>query len=276
VNVPKVNVPQVNVLTERACDGVASPRPGTCPGLRPSAEVERLSALGRRTIREMYALYAGYYDATSPALFETDLAGKDFVVVLRDEAGAVVGFSTLAVIDAEIDGRRLRAIYSGDTIIDRAHWGTQALAFTWLRFAGTVQAQAPDCPLYWFLIVKGHRTYRYLSAFSIDFYPHWQTPTPEPARAVMAALARRRFGDAYDSVRGVLSFSQSRGHLKPVWAAVDEDEAARPDVAFFLRSNPGYVHGDELVCLTELSPENLRPLARRVFVQGARLQGARA
>jgi hypothetical protein len=269
VNVPKVNVPQVNVLIERAGDGVASPRPGMRPGLRPSAEIERLATLGRRTIGEMYALYAGYYDATSPALFEADLAGKDFVVVLRDEAGAVVGFSTLAIMDAEIDGRRLRAIYSGDTIIDRANWGTQALAFTWLRFAGTVQAQAPNTPLYWFLIVKGHRTYRYLSAFSIDFYPHWQMPTPEPARAVMAALARRRFGDVYDAARGVLSFPQSRGHLKPVWAAVDEGEAARPDVAFFLRSNPGYVHGDELVCLTELSPQNLRPLARRVFVQGA-------
>jgi hypothetical protein len=51
-------------------------------------------------------------------------------------------------------------------------------------------------------------------------------------------------------------------------AMVEPDEAARPDVAFFLRSNPGYVHGDELVCLTELAPHNLRPIARRVFGRG--------
>ena len=43
---------------------------------------------------------------------------------------------------------------------------------------------------------------------------------------------------------------------------------ARPETAFFLASNPGYVHGDELVCLTELSTENLRPIARRVFQKG--------
>ena len=147
----------------------------------------------------------------------------------------------------------IRAIYSGDTIIERAYWGTQALAFTWLRFAGTVKAQVPDCPLYWFLIVKGHRTYRYLSAFSIDFYPHWQMPTPPWAQSIMTGLARRRFNDAYDAERGVVSFPQSRGHLRPVWAEIEPEEAARPDVAFFLRSNPGYVRGDELVCLTELS-----------------------
>jgi hypothetical protein len=162
----------------------------------------------------------------------------------------------------------VRAIYSGDTIIERSHWGTQALAFTWLRFAGTIKAQAPDRPLYWFLIVKGHRTYRYLSAFSIDFYPHWQRPTPPLARAIMQQLARQRFDAAYDSERGIVSFAQSRGHLRSIWAAVEPEEAARPDVAFFLRSNPGYTHGDELVCLTELSCSNLRPLARRVFAQG--------
>jgi hypothetical protein len=234
------------------------------------ADVERRSSLEGRTISQMYNLYATYYDATSPSLFEKDLDDKDWVVVLREESGMLVGFSSLAIVDAPIGGRGLRAIYSGDTIIDRAHWGTQALAFTWLRFAGTIKAQAPERPLYWFLIVKGHRTYRYLSAFSIDFYPHWQVPTPPWARAIMQQLAHQRFDGAYDSERGIVSFERSRGHLRPMWAAVQPEETSRPDVAFFLRSNPGYTQGDELVCLTELSCSNLRPLARRVFEQGLR------
>ena len=237
---------------------------------RVRADIRGIPALSRGAVDDMFDLYATYYDATSRALFETDLGNKDFVVALYDDDGALVGFSTLAVLDTTIAGTRLRAIYSGDTIIDRAHWGTQALAFTWIRFAGTVKAQVPDCPLYWFLIVKGHRTYRYLSAFSIEFYPHWQMPTPAWAQSIMAGLARRRFNDAYDAERGVLSFPESRGHLRATWAAVEPEEAARPDVAFFLDSNPGYVRGDELVCLTELSSANLRPLASRVFDQGLR------
>jgi hypothetical protein len=32
-------------------------------------------------------------------------------------------------------------------------------------------------------------------------------------------------------------------------------------VAFFLSRNPGHAAGDELVCLTELSPANLTPRA---------------
>ena len=259
-------VHKVNIPIELAHNQISEPRHAT--KRRPQAYIKRLSALESRSISEMYDLFGVYYDATSRSLFDSDLSDKDFVVVLHDETGAVVGFSTLAILNVEIEGCPLRAIYSGDTIIDRAYWGTQALAFTWLRFAGAVKAQVPDCPLYWFLIVKGHRTYRYLSAFSVDFYPNWKTPTPCWAQSIMAGLARRRFKDAYDAERGVVSFQQSRGHLKPIWAAVEPDEASRPDVAFFLRNNPGYDHGDELVCLTELCSGNLRPLARRVFDQG--------
>jgi hypothetical protein len=254
-----------------ASHNTSGTRPSTTR--QPRGSVEQVSALGNRTVDEMYALYHRYYDSTSLQLFQSDLKEKDFVVVLKDEASSVVGFSSLALVDSEIDGQRIRAIYSGDTIIDRAYWGTQALSFTWIRFAGIVKAEVLDCPLYWFLIVKGHRTYRYLSAFSLEFYPHWQVTTPAWAQSLMAGLARRRFHDAYDAERGVLSFPQSRGHLRPRWAAVEPEEARRPDVAFFLNSNPGYVRGDELVCLTELSCANLRPLARRLFGQGLRQEG---
>jgi hypothetical protein len=232
------------------------------------ATIDHVASLDERAVAAMFELYERYYAASSPALFEADLRNKDFVITLREPAGALAGFSTLAVLAAKVGGRRLRALYSGDTIIDHAHWGTQALSFTWIRLAGTIKAWSPEQPLYWFLIVKGHRTYRYLSAFSVDFHPRWDAPTPAPARAIMDALARRRFADCYDASRGVVSFPQSRGHLKPQWATIEPAEAARPDVAFFLRSNPGYAQGDELVCLTELAADNLRPLARRVFEQG--------
>jgi hypothetical protein len=220
----------LSIGIERSCGIGAQTAPSI--GRQINASIERVASLERESIDGMFAVYRTYYDATSETAFAADLKEKDFVVLLRDEDDAIAGFSTLAVIDTATDQGRLRAIYSGDTIIDRAHWGTQALAFTWLRFSGEVKAQAPGCPLYWFLIVKGHRTYRYLSAFSIDFYPNWLAPTPAWATTIMTTLARR------------------------------------PDVAFFLQRNPGYTYGEELVCLTELASANLRPLARRVFDRG--------
>jgi hypothetical protein len=235
---------------------------------RLSAAVQPMSDLTTSDIRAMFDLYASYYDGTSRDLFESDVSEKDYAVILREASGDLAGFSTLAVLDIELGDENAKAIYSGDTIIDQPYWGTQALAFSWLRFAGGIKAQAPDRRLFWFLIVKGHRTYRYLSAFSVDFFPHWNADTPRAAQTIMDSLAQRRFGENYNARRGVVSFAQSRGHLKESWAKIPPEERARPDVAFFLARNPGYVRGDELVCLTELSAENLRPLARRVFQQG--------
>jgi hypothetical protein len=81
----------------------------------------------------------------------------------------------------------------------------------------------------------------------------------------MNQLARERFGDAFDDAQGVIRYSDSHGHLAEPFAEANEREASREDVSFFLRRNSGYRRGDELVCLCELSAENLRPLARRLF-----------
>ena len=37
-----------------------------------------------------------------------------------------------------------------------------------------------------------------------------------------------------------------------------------PHIAFFLERNPGFVRGDELVCLTRIDEQNLTPAGRRM------------
>jgi hypothetical protein len=83
--------------------------------------------------------------------------------------------------------------------------------------------------------------------------------------ALMQKLARDRFGDAFDAESGLIRYPESHGHLAEGYAEASERESGREDVSFFLRRNPGYRDGHELVCLCELSRENLRPLARRLF-----------
>jgi hypothetical protein len=213
----------------------------------------------------MWNLYRRFYAGTHRALFDADLAAKDSLLLLRDEAGDIQGFSTIAVGITELDGRAIRYVFSGDTIVSREFWGSQALAFSWLRYVGELKRQQPDLPLYWFLIVKGHRTFRYLPTFAREFYPHWERDTPESHSALMRKLAEERFGDAFDAASGLIRYPESHGHLANGYAEANEREAAREDVSFFLRRNPGYRDGHELVCLCELARENLRPLARRLF-----------
>ncbi len=232
------------------------------------AEIRAVADLDDPSQQALFALYGRYYGGTSEAMFREDLAQKDQVLLLWNGTRALRGFSTLAMYERRFEGQALRVMYSGDTIIDEACWGQQALAFSWLQFAGQVKAQAPSVPHYWFLIVKGHRTYRYLSVFSRLFYPAPGRAMPRREKALMDTLARERFGEAYDSQRGVIHFPSSRGHLRRRWAEIPSKDLHRPEVRFFLERNPGYVNGDELVCLCELTPENLKPLARRIFCQG--------
>jgi hypothetical protein len=228
----------------------------------------RLQAdLTEKDIRAMYDLYESYYDATSLELFRMDLRVKSHVIELHCD-GALRGFSTISVFDMDVAGERNRAIFSGDTIIEHAFWGEQALVRAFCYFAGQVKLAAPAQPLYWLLISKGHRTYRYLSAFAHRYYPHHSKMTPEPIRARMECLARAKFGDYFDAQRGVICFPQSRGHLKAQWAQVREQLHEHPAVRFFLARNPRYHEGQELVCLTEFAADNLRSFARQAFLQG--------
>lgn len=157
----------------------------------------------------MYELYARHYDAANPARFQADLDDKLYAVLLHDEAGALLGFSTLAEYERDFAGRRIGVLFSGDTVIDAEHWGQQALAFAWLRLAGARKALAPQRPLYWFLISKGHRTYRFLTAFAHVFWPAHDRPTPPGMQALMDLLAQERFG-ARTSARPASSASPSR------------------------------------------------------------------
>lgn len=233
-----------------------------------SGRVERTADLGQATRSAMFALYRQYYGGTSEALFFGDLADKQYAVMLRDGDGTLQGFSSIKVWQEDFAGKTFRVMYSGDTIVHQDHWGQQALAFTWIHFSGALKSQAPEIPLYWFLLVKGHRTYRYLKAFYRVFYPAYNRATPPEAKALVDYLAGEKFGAFYDALTGVVRFPESRGHLKAGWAEIPDKDKRRPDVRFFLERNPGYVRGDELVCLTELSRANQAPLAARLFDAG--------
>ena len=234
----------------------------------------RLTALVRQRreihadgIAAMYRVYATYYDAASQARFGADLADKDYVIELRD-GHLLKGFSTLALMEFAGPDGPSRALFSGDTIIDRDYWGEQALAQLFCRFAGAMKAQCPQIPLYWFLISKGYRTYRYLSLFAREYFPNADRSTPAHMQAVIDSLARTRFGDAYHAPLGLVQFDESHGHLKPQWAAIRESVRRRAEVRFFLERNPRYHLGEELCCIAPLEADNLRSHARKAFLEG--------
>jgi hypothetical protein len=214
----------------------------------------------------MFRLFEHYYENVSFAAFQADLSKKQRAILLRSD-GEIAGFTTLAISDRQDGNRPMRIVFSGDTIVRRDLWGSPTLTAAWIREIGRIAKSDPATPLYWLLIVKGHRTYRLLPAFGLRFIPHWEDQDEELTH-LRDALAAAMFEADYDRGAGLLRFNERKGNLRAEWAKPSERERRRADVDFFLKSNPGYVHGDELVCLCPLSPENMRPYARRLFAEG--------
>ncbi len=223
-----------------------------------------ISEVGAADLRNLYDLYAAHFDGTSYPSFRKDFWEKDRIILMRNETGEIKGFSTLAVSRTMVGGEEIRVLFSGDTIIDREYWGTQALSRKFFSVTGDIYRQEEKTPLYWFLIVKGHRTYRYLKTFYHRFYPDPEEESEE-LKKIAYHLAMDRFGNDFDKDAGVLKFDRSQGHLKPDLADIPEKDQRHSNVRYFLDKNPGYRQGHELVCLCSLSPENHRPFARRIF-----------
>jgi hypothetical protein len=251
----------MDLCTSEQREPVDAALPKLAARIRDAREVSESDAL------EMFRLYERYYDATSYSLFRRDLAEKTHVIELRTQ-GCLRGFSTVQLIHFDFNGSANSAIFSGDTIIDSAFWGEQALVDAFCHLAGQVKAHRPESPLFWFLICKGYRTYRYLSLFARDYYPHPAQPMPDSIRQRLDHLAQHRFGNAYSLETGLIRFPQSRGHLSPQWAQVAGHLRQHAVVKFFLECNPDYHAGDELACLTELTVGNLRSFAKRAFIAG--------
>ena len=210
----------------------------------------------------MHHLMTTHYEAVGWDCFCSDLAAKDEVLLLLDTQGDLRGFTTLAWNPGGYFDEG-DVLFSGDTIIDRSCWGSQELVRAFCRRAGEWKLRFGR-PLFWFLISKGHRTYLYLPLFARRFYPHPDQTEPE-WQALAGKVAARLFGDCWKPGEGVIRFMESQGHLREeLMGGRDEN----PWIRFFLERNPGYAKGEELVCLTEMDPANLRRGALAAFRQG--------
>jgi hypothetical protein len=228
--------------------------------LVPAADVSR----AQRDV--MFALMDRHYENVDPAAFAADLAEKDWVIQLLDaETDELCGFSTQMLLDADVAGRPVKALFSGDTIVARERWGDSALAHVWGRLALTLMDRHPGSELYWFLISKGYKTYRFLPLFFHEFYPRHGLLTPSWAREVTDALGRRKFPDAYDPTAGVVRAGPGKDRLREGIAEITTERLRDPHVRFFVEHNPGHPRGDELCCLAPLTRANFTPAAYRVI-----------
>lgn len=231
-----------------------------------AAELVPVSRLADHHRHEMLALMDRYYVGMDRDTFDADLSEKQWVIRIVDSAtNALRGFSTLMLVDLDVSGRPLRVLFSGDTIVDHRYWARNPLAQTWGRFVLSLIDEDPTAELYWFLIAKGYKTYRFLPVFFHDFYPRFDRPTSSSAVELINSLGRSKFPGMFDAQAGIIRASQNGCRLRHGVADVTRHRLCDPHVRFFVHRNSGHTRGDELCCIAPLTRENFTPAAYRVI-----------
>lgn len=213
---------------------------------------------------DMIQLMNSHYENVQQWMFESDLAEKQWVITLRSELdGKLCGFSTQMVLDATIAERPIKALFSGDTIIDRRYWGGSTLVQFGTHLALSLVDRFPGDELYWFLISGGYKTYRFMPVLFREFFPRHDAPMPADMKSVLDAFARKKFPQHYDEEAGIVKSDPNQYRLRQGVADVTQERLRDAHVRFFVERNPGHHRGDELCCIAPLTRQNFTDTAYR-------------
>ena len=230
--------------------------------------------LSTATKAAMVDLLGQHFERVTPGVFEADLIDKTHAVVLFDEQGELVGFSTFAIYTATGPGGEPATIVcSGDTIVAPNARGSSMLPSAWIQAIHGLHEQTGNTGLYWLLITSGYRTYRFLPVFVKAYYPGVGQNSTNDIIRCMDRLATERWAEQYNPEAGIVRLAHAQP-LHPHLSEVPEGRQTDPHIAFFLEQNPGHVNGDELVSLARLDASNLtRAGLRMLHAKPAALSG---
>lgn len=208
-------------------------------------------------IQEMFSLHGKYFTNISFDKFLTDFNEKQWCILIRNQQQEIVGYSTIQLITRTIAKIPVLVLFSGDTLVATEYRHFNALMPAFVKFCEYLERMYAACNRYWLLITKGYRTYRLIPVNYVTFYPNRHSETPWEIRQIIDVICKEKFGERYKADSGIIKSDSTHDFLKPEFAEIPAGRERNPDVQFFLSNNPGYLYGDELVCLTPISTGNL-------------------
>ena len=228
-------------------------------------KVYKAIELNKQELKQMFQLMSVYYANLKEKNFLSDFQKKDNVIILRDEKdGIIKGFSTILFHNLKIKNENVKILFSGDTIIHKNYWAHNNLANVWLKYAIKKQKEF-NTPLYWLLISKGYKTYKYLNTFFEEYYPNPDKKTPDFEQSIIDKFGETFYKYEYDKKNGILNMNKKKDYLKEEYAIIPDNKLKDKTIKFFIEKNPEYYNGNELVCITNLSEGNLNNAGKRLL-----------
>ena len=218
--------------------------------------------LTEENINEMYTLFQKYFQCAEKS-FRDDLNEKQFIIlILEQDSQKIIGFSSVLIMEIMVEKRKIHIVFSGDTIVDEKRRNDNVLIKSFIEL--NLKFISKYEKLYWFLISMGYRTYRILPILFKEFWPRYDKPTPPEIKKIIDITAQNKFGIYYNSKRGIIK-PKAKNKLKPQFAMIPSTGLKDPHIKFFIEKNPGYIQGEELACITELSKKNFNKTLLRRF-----------
>lgn len=232
---------------------------------RLTSVVLRREELPAHEVEDMYELFTQYFDIEGQDYFVRDLNQKEWIIQLIDsQTRRIAGFTSLVFYDFEHDKKQIKIVYSGDTIVAPEYWGTTELSRRWIHLVLDLNKNS-KIPLFWLLLSGGYRTYRYLPVFFNEYYPRLEKPTSQAVKSIMDTVCTQLFNGAYHPEAGIVRPKHGATPLCREMAIIPVSRLRDPVVAYFIKQNPGFIQGDELVCLAEIKDENFTAAGRRML-----------
>jgi hypothetical protein len=210
----------------------------------------------------MFSLMTACYENVQQEKFLNDLTEKDGVLMLYDEHHRIQGFTTFLMLETSFQNRLVHTLYSGDTVVDQHFWGRLEL---FKVFGGLFKKCLLEKrePLYWLLLTKGVKSYCLLPLFFTTFYPNHYSETPAYEQQLIDHLAGEKFDQFYVKNQGIVRVVPKADRLTKSLLSRPDNKRNTLHGQFFMERNPGYIDGDELVCLARISSANFTYIAQR-------------
>lgn len=239
---------------------------------RVKARYVPLRDLSLDDIWAMHVLFEQYYHNVEFSVFFQDLKKKDGVMLLREvNSQNIVGFSTMLTIPFDCDGREVKGLFSGDTIVDRRYWGNREMLRCFVTHLLRLKLKDIRTPLYWLLISKGYKTYLVLSNNFPKHYPHYRKASSSLMASVVDQYCEKLYPDAFCAESKLLKFGDGYQKLKDDVAAISEElKEKNPKIRFFEEKNPTWRDGTELPCVGEVSFSMFWQVLRKIFGEAAK------
>ncbi|WP_022818975.1 hypothetical protein [Fusobacterium russii] len=219
-----------------------------------------------KIVEKMYLLMNEHYDNINIVKFKRDLYLKDKVFLVYNSE-ILLGFSTLKKMSINLNGERIEGLFSGDTIIKKGFsWGI-SFQKEWIKYCleESEKNKKLNIKTYWFLISKGIKTYLYLPTYFNLYSPKLNYIESELEKNLKNIYAGELYGERYIKETGIIKNDSTNDYLKEDIENISLKKKENENIKFFISKNPNYMQGDELVCLTEISYENLTKFGKRVI-----------